>query len=87
MESAIIEALWRRFRPKRPHARVAPIGGAGDSAPQTSADSGLRGSVRRAARLTVGGLCWLLGLVLYAVPVRPLGAGDAMLVVAQKRQS
>ena len=85
MESAIIEALWRRVGTTPPLARIAPVGPGANRATDAGADGGLKASIRRAARRTVGGLCWLLGLLLYAVPVRALGVGDAMLVVARKQ--
>jgi 2-polyprenyl-3-methyl-5-hydroxy-6-metoxy-1,4-benzoquinol methylase len=87
LESAIIEALWRRIGSKAQPARIAPVDGTANRTTQPKASGGLGASIRRAARRTVSGLCWLLGLVLYAVPVRTLGAGDAMLVVAQKKGS
>jgi len=41
-------------------------------------------AARRTVRAVVGGFCWALTLPLYAVPVRSLGAGDSMIIVARK---
>jgi 2-polyprenyl-3-methyl-5-hydroxy-6-metoxy-1,4-benzoquinol methylase len=84
MESAIVEALWRRFS--------TPVGAtAGDDdrkrpapARGLAAEGGVAARARRLARRAVAGLCWIIGLALYAVPVRALGAGDSMIVVARK---
>jgi 2-polyprenyl-3-methyl-5-hydroxy-6-metoxy-1,4-benzoquinol methylase len=86
MESAIVESLWRRF--SGPPATAAGAA-ASSAAPATNrrglaAAGGIAARLRRAARRAVAGLCWILGLALYAVPVRALGAGDSMIVVARK---
>ena len=82
MESAIVEALWRRFSTR---VRTSP----GDGEPSATAAGGAAAGgivarLRRLARGAVAALCWALGLALYAVPVRALGAGDSMIVVARK---
>ncbi len=83
MESAIVEVLSQRLAGTR-NDRA----GDAEHGTTTSMESGRRGfagrAVRRAARAAVGVACWALGLLLYAVPVRSLGAGDSMLVVARK---
>ena len=80
MENAIIEALsrrlFRRGEGKRTDPHAEPV------RPPAATASIARG--RRAARAVIGAACWALGLLLYAVPVRALGAGDSMLVVARK---
>jgi 2-polyprenyl-3-methyl-5-hydroxy-6-metoxy-1,4-benzoquinol methylase len=92
LESAIVEALWRRFsKPIRGGGSPARIAGeathdaTGSLSGRRSIARGLAARLRRAARRVVAGLCWALGLALYAVPVRALGAGDSMIVVARKR--
>jgi 2-polyprenyl-3-methyl-5-hydroxy-6-metoxy-1,4-benzoquinol methylase len=92
MESAIVEALWRRFSAparQRPGSDGPARGGA-TSAPRASSEGqpaapgGIAARLRRLARRAVSALCWAVGLALYAVPVRALGAGDSMIVVARK---
>jgi 2-polyprenyl-3-methyl-5-hydroxy-6-metoxy-1,4-benzoquinol methylase len=92
MESAVVEALTRHLEghdgaPIADPARELQSGA--PSAPRSAAGNGsrrdtLRATSRRAARTGVRGLCWALGLALYTVPARLLGAGDSMIVIAQK---
>lgn len=92
MQSAIIDALKRRFAAAEPEAALHLTGRAPMRLPEVltpASDSrGVRSEAtamwRRALRRTVAGFCWMLGLTLYAVPAGPLGLGDAMLVVARK---
>lgn len=88
MESAIIEAVSRRFgvfgsRPRKGNESTAMVPRPAAPGIGTAARTVIA-RVRRAARAGVGALCWALGVLLYAVPVRPLGAGDSMIVVARK---
>ncbi len=84
MESAIVEALLRRYRRKAP-AVATRDSSTGERSSERRRPARLVARSRRLARKIVAGVCWVLALALYAVPVRALGAGDAMLVVARKR--
>jgi 2-polyprenyl-3-methyl-5-hydroxy-6-metoxy-1,4-benzoquinol methylase len=79
LEDAIVEALLRWYRsPVTLATGEAGVGGYAGSRRDA------RPHARRLARKAIAGVCWILSLLLYAVPVRALGAGDAMLVVARK---
>jgi 2-polyprenyl-3-methyl-5-hydroxy-6-metoxy-1,4-benzoquinol methylase len=84
MEDAIIEAISRRFRrlPAATPTEVAAAPGAGHSHRPIAGSIASR--VRKIARAGIGAACWVLGLMLYAVPVTKLGVGDSMLVIARK---
>jgi hypothetical protein len=78
LEDAIVEALLRWYRsPVTLATGEAGVGGYAGSRRDA------RPHARRLARKAIAGVCWILSLLLYAVPVRALGAGDAMLVVAR----
>ena len=85
MEDAVVEAISRRV-PRRPAAPERNEAAAdGPAIQRRRSIAGAIGSrVRKIARAGVGAACWLLGLVLYAVPVTKLGVGDSMLVIARK---
>jgi 2-polyprenyl-3-methyl-5-hydroxy-6-metoxy-1,4-benzoquinol methylase len=86
MESAVIEAVSVRLgrTPMRVEAGNRPS--RATPSPGTHGRGVIGRVVRRAARTAVGAGCWALGVLLYTVPVRMLGAGDSMLVVARKRR-
>jgi 2-polyprenyl-3-methyl-5-hydroxy-6-metoxy-1,4-benzoquinol methylase len=85
MEDAIVEAITRRFRrlPSPTRADEVVVEGGAEHRRRSIAGS-IATRVRKIARAGVGAACWLLGLMLYAVPVTKLGVGDSMLVVARK---
>jgi SAM-dependent methyltransferase len=85
MEDAIVEAITRRFRrlPSPTREDEVVVEGGAEHRRRSIAGS-IATRVRKIARAGVGAACWLLGLMLYAVPVTKLGVGDSMLVVARK---
>lgn len=89
MESAIVEALWRRFRGSERGA-AGDSGSPGGAEPSVAGERSVRpwnrvaAAMRRLARRFVAGLCWFFGLTLYALPARALDVGDSMIVIARK---
>jgi 2-polyprenyl-3-methyl-5-hydroxy-6-metoxy-1,4-benzoquinol methylase len=93
MTNAIIDALKRRFAAGDPRlpGHLPPRTVSAGARPSVHHASHSRAStprppatLRRAARRSIAGFCWMLSLPLYAVPVRRLGLGDSMIVVARK---
>jgi len=84
MQSAILDALKRRYGWSAPASASLPAG-TGQSAPGAATTVSLPWAAsRRAVRNIVAAFSWGLTLALYAFPVRRFGLGDAMLVVARK---
>ena len=85
MEDAIVEAISRRVRPLRAATeRNEAVAESSAIESRRSIAKAIASRVRKVARAGVGAACWLLGLMLYAVPVTKLGVGDSMLVIARK---
>ena len=87
MEDAIVEALRRRFSKTDRGILGESSAAHADRGRSQSAIGRIGARLRQVPRRLVATLCWVLALTLYTVPVRALGAGDSMLVVARRRPS
>ncbi|HET7220715.1 MAG TPA: class I SAM-dependent methyltransferase [Vicinamibacterales bacterium] len=87
LQSAIIDALARRMPSSLKSSRASHESGIAPrdtlSRPQ-SLSRQLSALARKTARTAIAGICWTLGLALYALPLHHAGAGDSMIVVARK---
>jgi 2-polyprenyl-3-methyl-5-hydroxy-6-metoxy-1,4-benzoquinol methylase len=85
LQSAVLESMKRVGGSTEPieRAQSAPRDHAADRT-KLPLSKKISKAARRTVRAGVGGFCWALMLPLYAVPVRSLGIGDSMIIVARK---